>query len=167
MFAPHLGSAIELLFVLTAMLPWRLPCSVAAHRNGTMPDLPPNFDGPKFVTKPIPGDWRLALRVDRMTVFHGGTAYVRAVQGPAFPNGGAWAPQVVELDFPKGLRIVVPAGDRTTGGVVRCPPATATLGRQMPQCATHDTDSALCDSVRCVLGDCVGLMFNGARATRM
>ena len=71
------------------------------------------------MTKPIPGDWRLALRVDHMTVFNGGVVYVRAVNGPAYPNGGAWAPQVVELDVPKGLRIIVPVGGGITGGVVR------------------------------------------------
>lgn len=92
---------------------------ITPWENGTVPALPPNFDGPKFVTKPIPGDWRLALRVDHMTVFNGGVVYVRAVNGPAYPNGGAWAPQVVELDVPKGLRIIVPVGGGITGGVVR------------------------------------------------
>ena len=89
---------------------------ITPWENGTVPALPPNFDGPKLITKPIPGDWRLALRVDKMTVFDGGIVFVRAVQGPAFPNGGVWAPQVVELDVPKGLRIMLTPGAGTTGG---------------------------------------------------
>jgi hypothetical protein len=133
------------------MLLWHLPCSLAVLRNGTTPDLPPNFDGPHFVTKPIPGDWRLALRVDHMTVFSGGVVYVRAVQGPAFPNGGAWAPQVVELDVPKGLHIVVPAGDGKIGGVVRPQQLQCLEDSQMTQCAAValTLESALCVSAVC------------------
>jgi hypothetical protein len=121
-----------------------------------MPNLPPKFDGPRFVTKPIPGDWRLALRVDSMTVFNGGVVYVRAVHGPAFPNGGAWAPQVVELDVPEGLRIVVPAGAGTTGGVVSPSTASPLLGRYMTQCVRVAAviDSGVCVMCLCML--CAG-----------
>ena len=38
------------------------------------------------------------------------------VHGPAFPNGGVWAPEVVELDIPTGLHIVVPRGYGQTDG---------------------------------------------------
>jgi hypothetical protein len=48
--------------------------------------------------------------VDKLTVFNGGIAFVRMVHGPAYPNGGMWAPEVVELDVPTGLHIVVPPG---------------------------------------------------------
>ena len=79
---------------------------ITPWENGTLPSLPAGFDGPRIVTKPIPGDWRLALRVSKMTVFDGGVVYVRAVNGFVSPVG----PDVVELDVPQGLRIVVPAG---------------------------------------------------------
>jgi hypothetical protein len=85
---------------------------ITPWENGTVPPLPAGFDGPRIVTKPIPGDWRLALRVNSMTVFDGGVVYVRAVNGFASATG----PDVVELDVPKGLRIIVPAG----GGLTCC-----------------------------------------------
>eukprot|EP01045_Picozoa_sp_COSAG04_P002527 COSAG04_NODE_92_length_26689_cov_12.755434_12_plen_577_part_00 len=96
---------------LALVIPWE---------NGSTPALPEGFAGPTHVAKPIPGDWRLALRVDRITVFHGGTAEIRCVHGPAYPNGGAFAPDVVEVEVPKGLRIVppppCPAGPGECGG---------------------------------------------------
>jgi hypothetical protein len=63
------------------------------------------------ITKPIPGDWRMALHVSSMTVFHGGTAYVRMIKGVAggavLPEGAHWRPpQVIELEWPIGLRLV-------------------------------------------------------------
>lgn len=81
------------------MVPWE---------NGTVPALPPNFAGPVHVAPPIPGDWRLALRVNKLAVFHGGVAEIRCVNGPAYPNGGAFAPEVVEIEVPHGLEIVPP-----------------------------------------------------------
>ena len=54
--------------------------------------------------------------MDKLTVFNGGIAFVRMVHGPAFPNGGVWAPEVVELDIPTGLHIVVPRGYGQTDG---------------------------------------------------
>eukprot|EP01043_Picozoa_sp_COSAG02_P002326 COSAG02_NODE_54_length_43941_cov_54.857990_2_plen_574_part_00 len=81
------------------MIPWE---------NGTIPALPENFDGPVHVAPPIPGDWRLALRVNKLVVFHGGVAELRCVHGPSYPNGGAFAPEVVEIEVPQGLEIVPP-----------------------------------------------------------
>lgn len=96
---------------LALVIPWE---------NGSVPALPPGFAGPSHVATPIPGDWRLALRVDRITVFHGGTAEIRCVHGPAYPNGGVFAPDVVEIEVPKGLTIVppppCPAGPGECGG---------------------------------------------------
>ena len=77
---------------------------ITPWENGTLPQLPPGFGGPRLVTKPIPGDWRLALLSDRITVFSGGTVFVRAVNTDDRPQS---APQVVELDVPRGLRIVM------------------------------------------------------------
>jgi hypothetical protein len=82
---------------------------ITPWENGTVPSLPAAFDGPKLVTKPIPGNWRLALRSDRVTVFHGCVVYLRAINGPRFPNGGQWAPDVVELEIPQGLQLVLPS----------------------------------------------------------
>ncbi len=82
---------------------------ITPWENGTVPSLPPAFDGPTIVTKPIPGDWRLALRSDSVTVFHGCVVYLRAVNGPQFPNGGQWAPEVVELEIPHGLQLMLPS----------------------------------------------------------
>ena len=62
-----------------------LPRSITGHRgpyaqcqsthpvaeNGTVPALAPNFAGPVHMAPPIPGDWRLALRVNKISVFHG------------------------------------------------------------------------------------------------
>ena len=96
---------------LALVIPWE---------NGSTPALPEGFAGPTHVAKPIPGDWRLALRVNRITVFHGGTAEIRCVHGPPYPNGGAFAPDVVEIEVPKGLTIVppppCPAGPGECGG---------------------------------------------------
>ena len=89
---------------------------ITPWENGTVPSLPPAFDGPKLVTQPIPGDWRLALRSDRVTVFHGCVVYLRAVNGPKFPNGGQWAPEVVELDIPNGLQLMVPSTNCASDG---------------------------------------------------
>ena len=69
---------------------------ITPWENGTLPQLPPGFGGPRLVTKPIPGDWRLALLSDRITVFNGGTVFVRAVNTDvANTNGPQFAPQVV------------------------------------------------------------------------
>ena len=88
------------------MVPWE---------NGTIPPLPENFDGPVHVAPPIPGDWRLALRVNRLVVFHGGVAELRCVHGPSYPNGGEFAPEVVEIEVPHGLEIVPPPPCRAPG----------------------------------------------------
>lgn len=79
---------------------------VTPWENGTVPKLPHNFAGPVHTTPPIPGDWRLALRVDKVTVFDGGSMALRCVYGPPSPNGGKFAFQVVEMDVPKGLTII-------------------------------------------------------------
>lgn len=62
-------------------------------------------------SKSIPGDVRLALRVNKITVFHGGVVHVRCVHAPASADliDGKFAPQVVELDVPSGLIIVPPS----------------------------------------------------------
>eukprot|EP01052_Picozoa_sp_SAG31_P027229 SAG31_NODE_2531_length_5555_cov_4.715909_1_plen_952_part_00 len=91
---------------------------ITPWENGTIPSLPPTFDGPKFVTKPIPGDWRLALHSHRVTVFHGCVVYLRAVNGPRFPNGGQWAAEVVELEIPHGLQLMLPSGSCAIDGGV-------------------------------------------------
>jgi hypothetical protein len=49
---------------------------VTPWENGTHPALPANFSGPVHVTKPIPGDWRMALHVKKLTVFNGGSVYL-------------------------------------------------------------------------------------------
>jgi hypothetical protein len=71
---------------------------VTPYENGTRPPLPENFSGPVHITKSIPGDWRMALHVDKMTIFNGGSVYIRMVNGPAYPSGAQWAPQVIELE---------------------------------------------------------------------
>jgi hypothetical protein len=81
---------------------------VVPFENGTHPTLPANFAGPVHVTKAIPGDWRLALLVNKITIFNGGTVNIRGVAGPAYPNGYAFAPKVVEVELPIGVTIVPP-----------------------------------------------------------
>lgn len=78
----HLGDWPRDLKTGKAFQPYAI---VTPFQNGTVPALPLNFDGPRLITKPIPGDWRLALRVSKMTVFNGGIVFIRAVHGPAFP----------------------------------------------------------------------------------
>lgn len=75
-----------------------------------MPILPAGFDGPRFVARFIPGDWRLALHVQRITIFDGGVVYIRAVNGQEISSGSVNAPEVVEVDLPQGVRVVVPPG---------------------------------------------------------
>jgi len=84
---------------------------VVPWENGTRAALPANFSGPVHVTKPIPGDWRMALRVSKMTVFNGGAAYIRMIKGVAggavISEGPHWRPpQVIELEWPIGLHVV-------------------------------------------------------------
>eukprot|EP00040_Diaphanoeca_grandis_P028166 m.161880 g.161880 ORF g.161880 m.161880 type:complete len:971 (-) comp31257_c0_seq1:282-3194(-) len=81
---------------------------IVPFENGTHPALPTNFAGPVYVAPSIPGDWRLALRVDSITVFHGGTVSLPCVHGPAYPNGAAFAPDVIEVEVPVGLILVPP-----------------------------------------------------------
>jgi hypothetical protein len=40
----------------------------------------------------------MALHVSHMTVFDGGSVYIRMIHGPDFPSGAQWAPQVIELE---------------------------------------------------------------------
>lgn len=82
---------------LAIVVPWE---------NGTLPTLPANFAGPVHTAKPIPGDWRLALRVTKLTIFDGGTTALRCIHGPYPANGGKFAFEVAELDAPKGLKII-------------------------------------------------------------
>jgi hypothetical protein len=84
---------------LAIVIPWE---------NGTVPALAPNFAGPVHMAPPIPGDWRLAVRVNKISVFHGGVADIRCVHGPVYPNGGAFAPEAVEVEVPEGLEIAPP-----------------------------------------------------------
>jgi hypothetical protein len=91
---------------LAIVVPWE---------NGTVPGLPLGFSGPVHRAAPIPGDWRLALRVNGATVFHGGSLHIPLVHGPPDTNGYANAPDVVEIELPTGLVIVAPT--QQGGGV--------------------------------------------------
>lgn len=51
-------------------------------------------------------------------MFHGCVVYLRAVNGPRFPNGGQWAPEMVELEIPHGLQLVLPSTTCTVDGGV-------------------------------------------------
>eukprot|EP01051_Picozoa_sp_SAG22_P005001 SAG22_NODE_285_length_12974_cov_2.969087_2_plen_911_part_00 len=90
---------------------------VVPWENGTVPPLPRGFAGPVHWAEPIPGDVRLALRVNRITVFHGSTVEIRCVHGPSHPSGGAFAPETVEIELPIGLALVPPKGGGGGGGV--------------------------------------------------
>ena len=62
----HLGDWPRDLKTGKAFQPYAI---VTPFQNGTVPALPLNFDGPRLITKPIPGDWRLALRVSKDDCF--------------------------------------------------------------------------------------------------
>jgi hypothetical protein len=79
---------------------------ITPWENGTVPKLPRDFAGAVHNTGPIPGDWRLALRISKVTVFDGGMVALRCVHGPARPNGGKFAFQAVEIDAPTGLTVL-------------------------------------------------------------
>ena len=99
---------------------------VVPYENGTMPELPPRFDGPVHVTKPIPGDRQLALRLTRTTVFDGGALYIHNVKGPPGFGVPLPGPRFVELEVPTGLTLAAVATTNVTdvsgvagGGAVR------------------------------------------------
>ena len=80
---------------------------VIPFENGSAPALPTGFIGPVHRTAPIPGDQRLALLTHSITVFNGGSVFLRCVHdgsGSAF--GAAKAPHVIELELPGGLKVL-------------------------------------------------------------
>ena len=78
---------------LALVVPWE---------NGSVPLLPTGFLGAVHQTRPIPGDQRLALLSHAITVFHGGSIWVRCTHG----NSVAAGPSTIELELPEGLQLL-------------------------------------------------------------
>ena len=79
---------------------------VIPYENGTVPALPSGFLGTVHRTPAIPGDQRLALLTHSITVFHGGSVWLRCVHEHGSAAGSTLSPDVIELELPIGLIIL-------------------------------------------------------------
>ena len=71
-----LGVKTKEKFPLDASGKFQPAAIVIPFENGTHPALPPGFSGPIHVGAAIPGDFRLALNVEHVTVFSGGSLHL-------------------------------------------------------------------------------------------
>lgn len=91
----------KLMQPLAVVVPWE---------NGSLPALPAGFLGAIHTTPPIPGDQRLALDSHAITVFDGGSVWIRLAHNAKCGDGcvgpSASVPTVIELEVPRGMQIL-------------------------------------------------------------
>jgi hypothetical protein len=79
---------------------------VIPFENGSAPALPRGFIGPVYRSLPIPENQRLALLTHAITIFNGGSVFLRCVHDGGSSFGAAKAPRVIELELPKGITVL-------------------------------------------------------------
>ena len=79
---------------------------VIPFENGTRPSLPQGFTGPVHIGSPIPGDFRLALNVEHVTVFSGGSLHLPCADAKTGSIVPLINPLYAEFDVPRGLQLL-------------------------------------------------------------
>ena len=98
--SPYVGDDFQ---PLALIVPWS---------NGSVPQPPSGFAGPKHVLPSIVGDKRIALTKKHLTFFHGAHFFLplgmpAASGGSLLPSDGPWAPTLaLDVELPTGCEIV-------------------------------------------------------------